>query len=154
VAIPSLEGYLSADLSSLRTVATDWGQSVSNLPTAVLYPASITDIVKMVRFCRSFDIKIGARGQAHTMYGHSQVQNGVVIEMKFLNRIYSIAPDRASIEAGVTWRDFLVAAVALGLTPPVLTDYISTSVGGTLSVGGISGTSYRHGAQIDNTIDL
>jgi FAD/FMN-containing dehydrogenase len=36
----------------------------------------------------------------------------------------------------------------------VLTDYLALSVGGTLSVGGIGGTSYRHGLQTDHVLEL
>ena len=54
--VPGLDGGLSMDLPSLRAAATDWGQSVSRLPVVVLYPGSITDIVKMVGFCRSFGV--------------------------------------------------------------------------------------------------
>jgi cytokinin dehydrogenase len=41
-----------------------------------------------------------------------------------------------------------------GYTPPVLTDYLRLTVGGTLSVGGVSGTSWRYGAQVDNVEEL
>jgi FAD/FMN-containing dehydrogenase len=36
----------------------------------------------------------------------------------------------------------------------VLTGYLGLSVGGTLSVGGIGGMSYRHGAQVDSVLAL
>ncbi len=38
--------------------------------------------------------------------------------------------------------------------PPVFTDYIELSIGGTLSLGGIGGTSYRYGVQVDNVLSL
>ena len=41
-----------------------------------------------------------------------------------------------------------------GSTPPVLTDYTRLTVAGTLSVGGMSGRSYMHGAQVDNVLEL
>ena len=41
------------------------------------------------------------------------------------------------------------AAAPLGLTPPVLTDYLHLSVGGTISVGGIGGATSRFGTQAD-----
>jgi FAD/FMN-containing dehydrogenase len=40
------------------------------------------------------------------------------------------------------------------LTPPVLTDYLELSVGGTLSAGGIGGATHRHGLQVDNVMEL
>lgn len=44
--------------------------------------------------------------------------------------------------------------LAVGLVPPVLTDYLDLSVGGTLSAGGITGTSFRCGAQVDHVEQL
>lgn len=153
-ALPLLDGQLLFDPASRQAVATDFGRAVSRVPVAVLKPGSVADIVKMVRFCRRFGLPVAARGQGHTMYGQSQVRGGVVVEMGSLARIHAIESDRAVVDAGVVWRDLLVATVAQGLTPPVLTDYIRLSVGGTLSVGGVNGTSYRQGTQIDNVLAL
>jgi len=41
------------------------------------------------------------------------------------------------VEAGATWSDVLRTTLAQGKTPPVLTDYLELSVGGTLTVGGV-----------------
>src|SRR5215510_8003911 len=87
ITVPSLDGQLSMALSDLQAASTDWGQIVSQPPAAVLHPGSVEDIVKMVRFCNSVGVKMGARGQAHTMYGQSQVSEGVVINMATLNHI-------------------------------------------------------------------
>src|SRR5260370_20457690 len=65
-----------------------------------------------------------------------------------------VGPDQASVGAGATWRQVLRGTLAVGLTPPVLTDYLGLSVGGTLSVGGLSGSSFRHGAQVDHVTEL
>jgi cytokinin dehydrogenase len=46
------------------------------------------------------------------------------------------------------------ATLPHGLTPPVLTNYLDLSVGGTLAIGGIGGTTYRHGMQTDNVLEL
>ena len=44
--------------------------------------------------------------------------------------------------------------MAQGKTPPVLTDYLELSVGGTLIVGGVGGTTSAFGVQSDNVIDM
>src|ERR671927_45202 len=80
--------------------------------------------------------------------------SGVVIDMSTLDQIHSVGPESAVVDAGVVWRDLLQTTVPAGLTPPVLTDYTRLTVGGTLSVGGVSGRSYVHGAQVDNVLEL
>lgn len=89
-----------------------------------------------------------ARGQGHTTHGQSLVDNGLVIDMSSLDRVRSIGPDVADVEAGVKWNALTTQAMARGLTPPVLTGYLGLSVGGTLSVGGISSRN-SEGAQVD-----
>jgi FAD/FMN-containing dehydrogenase len=94
------------------------------------------------------------RGQGHTTFGQAQVEGGLVIDMSSLNQIHTVTDKCAVVDAGVTWRRLLTLATARGRTPPVLTGFQGLSVGGTLSVGGISGVSYKRGAQIDHTLGL
>ena len=66
----------------------------------------------------------------------------------------SVGTDTVIIQAGARWSSLLHAALPRHLTPPVLTDYLELSVGGTLSVGGVGGTSPHFGAQVDNVLEL
>jgi cytokinin dehydrogenase len=152
--LPPLDGQLLTDPTSLAAAADDWGHIVHNTPVAVLYPGSVNDIVTVINFARANGIPVAGRGQAHTPYGQSQALAGVVINTSTLDTIHMIGPDRAIVDAGVLWRDLLLETTAQGLTPPVLTDYTALSIGGTLSVGGVGGTSHQYGAQVDNVIEL
>ena len=152
--LPPLDGTLSTDPATLAAAADDFGHIVHRTPVAVLRPGSAEDVVRMVRFARQRGIRVAGRGKGHTAFGQSQAGAGVVIDMTTLNQIHSVGQDRAVLDAGVVWRDLLLTTVPLGLTPPVLTDYTRLTVAGTLSVGGISGRSYVHGAQVDNVLEL
>jgi cytokinin dehydrogenase len=50
--IPDLDGVLLADPASRRLAADDYGHFVHHEPLAVLRPASVEDIVKLVCFAR------------------------------------------------------------------------------------------------------
>ncbi|HEX8291279.1 MAG TPA: FAD-binding protein [Pyrinomonadaceae bacterium] len=152
--LPPLDGTLTTDPAALAAAADDFGHLVHRAPVAVLRPGSVEDVVKMVRFAREHGLRVAGRGKGHTAFGQSQAGAGVVIDMTTLNQIHSVGPDAAVVDAGVVWRDLLLATVPAGLTPPVLTDYTRLTVGGTLSVGGVSGRSYLHGAQVDNVLEL
>lgn len=151
--VPPLDGILLTDPSSLAPYATDAGSAIHNTPVAVLRPGSTEDIAKMIRYCRRHRIEVAARGQGHTTFGQSQVAAGLVVDMGSLNQIHSISAKKADIDAGATWRTLVDTAVPMGLTPPVLTGYIKLSIGGTLSVGGVSSTN-REGCQIDRVQEL
>jgi cytokinin dehydrogenase len=81
------------------------------------------------------------------------VAGGLVIEMSTLDTI-EVSADLVTAEAGARWSAVLGATLPHGLTPPVLTDYLELSVGGTLSVGGVGGASHHFGAQVDNVVEL
>lgn len=151
--IPRIDGQLLTDPASLAAVSFDVGNIIHDTPVAVLRPGSVRDIVAMIRFCRRYNIKVGARGQGHTTFGQSQVGGGLVIETAPLNQIHSIDANSAEVAGGVKWNDLLLATSAQGLTPPVFTGYTGLSIGGTLSVGGIP-AAYRSGVQVEHVREL
>lgn len=152
--LPPLDGILYTDAATRNAAADDFGHLVRRYPTALLKPGSVEDVVRIVRFARSHKLKVAARGQAHSTYGQAQVEAGIVIDLSTLNTIHSIDAEQAEVDAGVLWSQLLLASLKRQLTPPVLTDYIELSVGGTLAVGGIGGASHRYGVQVDNVLSL
>lgn len=153
-ALPPLDGVLYTDSATRDAAADDFGHLVRRYPIAVLKPGSVKDVVKIVRFALTHKLKVAARGQGHSTYGQPQVEAGIVVDMSTLDTIHCINAERAEVDAGVLWSQLLQAALERQLTPPVLTDYIELSVGGTLAVGGIGGTSHRYGVQVDNVMEL
>lgn len=152
--LPPFDGQLVMDDASLAAAADDFGHIVTRHPIAVLQPGSVNDVVKMVQFAQEHHIDVAARGQGHSTQGQAQVNAGVVIDMSFLRRIRSVDVASAWVDGGVRWIDLLRQTLSSSLTPPVFTDFIELSVGGTLSVGGIGGQAFRWGAQTDNVLEL
>lgn len=156
VGIPPLDGTLGTDEASLAAASDDFGHIVHRRPVAVLRPGSVRDVVTMVRFCNEHRLPVAPRGQGHATQGQAQVSGGLVIETAPLTRIGPLGPHSTTVTvgAGIRWSELAKATLAHGLTPPVFTDYLELSVGGTLSVGGIGGQTHRHGAQVDNVTEL
>jgi FAD/FMN-containing dehydrogenase len=154
--VPRLDGALVTDEASVAAAADDYGHIVHHRPAAVLRPGSVRDVVAMVRFCNEHDLPVTPRGQGHAPYGQAQVRGGLVIETAPLAAVGPLEPDSTSVTvgAGARWSEVARATLAHGLTPPVFTDYLELSVGGTLSVGGIGGQAHRHGVQADNVTAL
>lgn len=152
--VPRLDGELVFDSAALEEGASDFGGIVHHTPWAVLRPASTRDIVSMVEFARRHRLAVAMRGQAHSVFGQAQAEAGVVIDSRTLAEIHELGPDGAVVDAGVTWRELVLAAAEVGLTPPVLTDYIDLSIGGVLSVGGIGGATHRSGFVADSALEL
>ncbi|HKY93311.1 MAG TPA: FAD-binding protein, partial [Nevskiaceae bacterium] len=148
-AVPALDGEVRMDDASLASATGDNGFMRNLRPQAVLRPGSVDDVVTMVRWCHARRIAVAARGEAHTIFGQSQVDAGLSIDMRSLTTIHAIGTDEADVDAGVLWSELLDAALDHGRTPPVLTGFIALTVGGTLSVGGVS-VRRGCGLQIDH----
>ncbi|NTX17308.1 FAD-binding protein [Myxococcus sp. CA056] len=155
--LPPLDGELLMDTASRTAASEDFGHILHRTPWAVLVPGSVKDIVAMVRFARRQGLKIAAArglGESHSTFGQSQVAAGIVIDMSTLSTIHEIDEDSAWVDAGVRWHELLQASLPCGKSPPVLTDYIELSIGGTLSAGGIGGQAFRWGLQVDNVLEM
>lgn len=152
--LPAFEGSFSTREEDYAFAADDFGHSLHCLPSAVLCPSLPEDIIRVVQFARQNGLQIAPRGQGHSTGGQAQVESGIVVQMTALNRLCALYSDRVEVEAGMLWSTLLQTTLAQGLTPPVLPDYLHLSIGGVLSVGGIGGTSYRHGAAVDHVLEL
>ncbi|MER7757921.1 FAD-binding protein [Kitasatospora sp. NPDC097643] len=162
--VPALEGSLTTTAATISEFSNDFGRLVSAAPHAVLKPGSVQDIVKIVNYARCNGLKVAMNGrsgtgtdlESHSNYGQAAVPGGISIDARCLNRIISIGPTSAVVEPGVTWAQLTDAALAQGLTPPCLTDYLHLSIGGTISVGGIGSTVQKYGLQADTveSIDI
>jgi cytokinin dehydrogenase len=153
-ALPRLDGTLCLDDAALDGASGDFGRLVQERPLAVLKPGSVHDIRRILRFAGQHRLRVAVRGRAHSVYGQALIEHGIVIDMSTLATVHHVGKDRAVVDAGCSWSDVLNATLLDGLTPPVLPDYLGLSVGGTLSIGGISPTTFQYGAQIDNVIRL
>lgn len=154
IPLPDLDGTLLTDDATLEAAAEDFGHLLHRRPIAVLEPGSYEDVKRIVAFGRAHGIKIGARSGGNSVYGQSQVEGGILINLRTLIKPATFGADRVEVSAGMTWSEVLSASLKRGLRPPVLTHNVELSVGGTLSVGGMDGGSYRHGAQVDNVLEL
>ena len=154
--VPKLKGRLVFSGPALAAAADDFGHIVHHRPHAVLEPGDIADIATILRFCSKHRIPAAPRGQGHATAGQAQVPGGLVIDMSPLREISTgPAGDRTVwAQAGARWSEVVRATLTRQLTPPVFTDYLELSVGGTLSAGGIGGTSPHYGAQADNVAEL
>ncbi|XP_064935094.1 cytokinin dehydrogenase 3-like isoform X1 [Musa acuminata AAA Group] len=147
-----------------NTSSLDFGRIVFDSPSAVLRPRSPKEISLLLRSLSassSFDkVTVAARGVGHSIHGQAQALDGIVIEMDSLPSAISIhrggesGSSYADVSGGALWIELLRESLKFGLAPRSWTDYLYLSVGGTLSNGGISGQTFKHGPQISNVLQL
>jgi cytokinin dehydrogenase len=130
--LPPLDGELLLAPATRASAADDFGHLVQRMPLGVLEPGSVNDIATMIRWASDNGVQIAPRGHGHSVYGRSQVTDGIVVDMTNLAAIHHVDHDRIVVDAGATWRSILSRTLSEHLTPPVLTNYLDLSVGGTL----------------------
>ncbi|XP_060183942.1 cytokinin dehydrogenase 1 isoform X1 [Lycium barbarum] len=155
-----IEGYFS--FKNFDHVAKDFGNIYHFLPSAVLYPKSVSDISSTIKHIfdmgTTTDLTVAARGHGHSVEGQAQAYKGVIISMESLRapvmRFHTGELPFVDVSAGELWINILHESLKLGLTPKSWTDYLHLTVGGTLSNAGISGQAFKHGPQTNNVYQL
>ncbi|KAE8676060.1 Cytokinin dehydrogenase 5 [Hibiscus syriacus] len=156
---------LSVDPSTVGAASRDFGHIVKAVPLAVLHPSNPQDIAALIKlsYYSSVPFGIAAKGHGHSLRGQAMANNGVVIDMKSMNKHRNgtgirvlTTTDGLYTDVGgeQLWIDVLNKTLEHGLAPVSWTDYLYLTVGGTLSNAGISGQTCRYGPQISNVLEM
>ena len=139
---------------ALEQASRDFGRVFRKRPRAIARPRSAQDVVEIIRASNRQGLPVTFRGGGHSQSGQSLSDGGLLVDMKGLDGIGHIEGDEIRVQGGVRWRDLVHRVYAEGFLPPALTTHLSVTVGGTLSMAGLSITSHRYGLQTDNVTEL
>ena len=135
---------------------TNFGHIVDATPRALLRPTSVEDVVAAVRFARANGLHVATRGAGHSQSHLGVSEGGLLLDMTALGRCLAldVPAMTVDVEGGAVWGDVVRTTVTHGLVPPVLTNNLNVTVGGTLSVAGIGVASFKYGTQGDQVVEL
>ncbi len=150
-----LVGQVLTDESALASVSTDFGRVVVRTPAAVVRPTSTDDVARVLKFASSRSLAVSTRGAGHSQAGQSLSQH-IVLDMTSLRQIGAADEGALTVvcQGGTSWRALVGHLAELRLSPPVLTNNLDVTVGGTLSTAGLGVASWRYGTQADNCLEL
>jgi cytokinin dehydrogenase len=150
-----VNGQVLVDDASREAVSTDFGRIIVRKPAAVVRPASSHDVANVIKFAVRNGLSVSTRGGGHSQTGQS-LSDQIVLDMSSLRGIEEVNPGKGTVtcQAGLKWRDLVQYLVPQRLSPPVLTNNLDVTIGGTLSTGGLGVASWRHGTQADNCLEL
>jgi cytokinin dehydrogenase len=148
-----LSGRVLADDATRDAVATDFGRIIVRRPQVVACPASAEDVARVMKFAARNSLSVATRGGGHSQTGQS-LSDQIVLALTSLDKVTRVAEDAVTVQAGIKWRALVEHLAPQRLSPPVLTNNLDVTVGGTLSMGGLGVASWRHGTQADNCLEL
>lgn len=96
---------------------------------------SIDDVREALRYARENNLKVSAAGQRHSMGGQAFVEQGLVLDMRGLNR-FALREESMTLntESGATWAEIQTFLDRKGLSVKAMQSINVPTVGGTLSV--------------------
>jgi FAD/FMN-containing dehydrogenase len=147
---------IERDESVRRAFAADVSGLVL-VPEGVARPASIDEVVEVVRRAAADRTPITAAGGQTSTTGASITDRGVILSLRALDRIIDIDRDArtARVEAGVTLGDFKRAATAEGfLFAPDPTSEDDVTIGGAIACNASGARSLRYGATRAHVLGL
>ena len=144
------------DAPTRGTFATDAGGTAYGMPHGVVIASSAAQISELLKAAQAHRVPVTVRGGGLTTEGESIAFGGVLLDMTGMSRVLEIDADRLRVrtQAGIFWASLAESLRRRGM------DYLSaplnmtSSVGGTLSVGGIDVNSPRLGCSADQALAL
>lgn len=136
--------------------ATDAGGTAYGLPHGVVLARGTAQVATLLRLAQAHRVPVTVRGGGLTTEGESVAYGGVLLDMTGMSRVLKIDPAALTVrtEAGIYWHGLAEELRRDGL------DYLSaplnmtSTVGGTLGVGGIDVNSARLGCSADQALSL
>lgn len=149
-------GQVRWDASTVQTASSNFGRILQKQPLAVVRPRTAADVAETIRFGREQGLKITSRGLAHSQDAHGLNEDGILLDLTSLEGALIINPEDLWFEApaGMQWKDVVEALKPYRLLPPILTNNLGTTVGGTCSVAGLGVSSFRYGTQADQCLAI
>ena len=121
-------------------------------PAVIARPVDDADVAAVVSYARDNGLALAVRSGGHSGAGYSTVDDGIVLDLRDLNRIDIDADDRTAwVESGVTAGEFTVAAAEHGLAVG-FGDTGSVGLGGLVTGGGVGYLVRKHGLTVDNLL--
>ncbi|MBE9060625.1 FAD-binding oxidoreductase [cf. Phormidesmis sp. LEGE 11477] len=153
---PLIAGDVTDAAEALEAVSGDFGGAVHKRPRVVVRPNSAADIAAVVKYAIAQGLHVSTRAAGHSLNGQALSQDGILLDMRSLNQLHELNQDELwfRADAGTTWQQVVDAALPKGVIPPVLTNNLDVTLGGTHAAAGLGQSSFRYGSQADNCLAL
>lgn len=109
---------------------------------------SVSHASEVIAACREAGQTMNLRGAGHGS-GDRNIGSGTLLLNGMKPSIERLSESRFRVSSAITWLELERELNAMGRAAPVLTNWPSVTVGGTLAAGGFGSASLAFGAQVD-----
>jgi FAD/FMN-containing dehydrogenase len=147
---------LRESIAARGAFATDAGGTAYGLPHGVVIARNAAQISALLKAAQLYRVPVTVRGGGLTTEGESVAFGGVLLDMTGMSRVLHVDTEALTVrtEGGIFWHSLAEELRRHGM------DYLSaplnltSSVGGTLGVGGIDVNSPRLGCSADQALSV
>lgn len=103
---------------------------------SIVQPKTVGEVREALEFAKAQNIEVSIAGKRHSMGGHTLSPNALLLDMTQFNEVIDVDVENRTlrIQSGATWDDAIREVNKHDLAIPVLQDYSSFSIGGSLGV--------------------
>jgi FAD/FMN-containing dehydrogenase len=121
----------SPDYAALRDI---FCLDNNEVPFAIVRPQSVNDVSLLVQFAKSKEIKFVVRTGGHSLFGHSQVEDALTIDMRDITYV-RVQDGKSSAKVGG-------GTLQVDLAANLSTEGLATPIGTVSSVGYVGWAAY------------
>ena len=134
----------------------DGGGVIRGCPHGLVQATSTADVAAVLAAAQTHGVPVTVRGGGKTTDGESVAPGGLALDLSALSRIIAIDRKAQTVrcQAGIFWHSLAEGLRREGLDYCSAPLNLTSSVGGTLGVGGIDVNSPRLGCSADQAIAL
>lgn len=156
-----IDSHQKISHDSIAGLGYDWSRIADpdippRYPSKVYLPRSTADVVAAIKETRSLGQSLHVRSKGHSSNDLVLVEGGAVLLTQLMDGVVGFEPAarQITVQSGATnaGLDDYLAERGYGL--PVVGDHKDITVGGFLSLGGISPTSHRLGLFIEHVVEV
>ena len=157
----SINSHEAFTHDSIDSLGYDW-ERISNpsiapkFPLKIYLPQTTEDIVKVVKEVKELGEKLTIRAKGHSSNDLVLGEGGPIMLTEKLGDLIEVDEEdlAATVQGGAVSANIDDALAQKGFGLPIIGDHNHVTVGGFISVGGISPASHRFGLFVDNVLEL
>jgi decaprenylphospho-beta-D-ribofuranose 2-oxidase len=129
---------------------TDWGRMQHATVRSVARPANEAELRDVIRSAAANRMKVSQRGIGHSAGGQSFCPDGIMIDMRSLDRILELVADKRTVrvQTGASWAVLTKALEPLGLAVTTKQEFDTFTIGGSIAAN-VHGKSIDYGPLIE-----